>query len=112
MGLRLTAFIFLSAYILFLIGVYPVLCDAQARAAQASRLRQPVCRTETCRVRAVQVPESEPQCRIAHIPGHYELLVLEIVGQASLPVEAARSQLRATLEPTLVAGPDPRIAVQ
>jgi len=46
---------------------------------------------------------------------HYDLqssIVLEIVGQASLPVEAARSQLRATLEPTLAAGPDPRIAVQ
>ena len=39
-------------------------------------------------------------------------IVLEIVGQASLPVEAARSQLRATLEPTLVARPDPRITVE
>jgi hypothetical protein len=35
MGLRLTAFIFLSAYILFLIGVHPILRDVQARASQA-----------------------------------------------------------------------------
>lgn len=34
--------------------------------------------------------------------GHYELLGLEIVEQASLPVDAARRQLRATLEPILV----------